>query len=223
MLASMSTHPALAAAVLALAVVVMRVVYAIVSRLVAPYPRARAVVEAIAALMPDVLRAVLYVLRAATGLPLPSPDLDARDAELARLRAALAMSQSDVMALRATRIAPPSPVDPQAGHIRAPLLGVVLLVSLVGFTLRCRPATDTGYALAGLPAATQCTAREYRCNAGIPEVCERGNTSTGSLRWWPTVPPGPDGRRVPCARCVVDVDGGRAHCGAVDATDGGAP
>lgn len=122
--------------------------------------------------------------------------------------------------------APIAPANPQAGHIRAAALGVLLLISAGLLTTRCRPATDTGYALAGLPAATQCTAREYRCNAGIPEVCERGNTTTGSLRWWPTVPPGPDGRRVPCARCVVDVDGGRAHCGAVDAalaTDGGAP
>jgi len=122
--------------------------------------------------------------------------------------------------------APIAPTNPQAGHIKPALLGVVLLVASALATLRCRPATDTGYALAGLPAATQCNAREYRCNYGIPEVCERGNTSTGSLRWWPTVPPGPDGRRVPCARCVVDADGGRAHCGAVDAavvTDGGAP
>jgi len=122
--------------------------------------------------------------------------------------------------------APIAPANPQAGHIRPALLGVVLLIASALATLRCRPATDTGYALAGLPAATQCTAREYRCNYGIPEVCERGNTSTGALRWWPTVPPGPDGRRVPCARCVVDADGGAAHCGAVDAvlaTDGGVP
>ncbi len=128
----------------------------------------------------------------------------------------------------------PAPIHPatlippnvQAGHIRPALLGVLLLISAGLLTTRCRPATDAGYALAGLPPATQCNAREYRCNAGIPEVCERGSTSTGALRWWPTVPPGPDGRRVPCARCVVDVDGGRAHCGAVDAalaTDGGAP
>jgi hypothetical protein len=122
--------------------------------------------------------------------------------------------------------APIAPANPQAGHIRAAALGVLLLISAGLLTTRCRPATDAGYALAGLPPATQCNAREYRCNAGIPEVCERGNTTTGALRWWPTVPPGPDGRRVPCARCVVDVDGGRAHCGAVDAvlaTDGGAP
>lgn len=120
----------------------------------------------------------------------------------------------------------PAPANPQSGHIRAAALGVLLLISAGLLTTRCRPATDAGYALAGLPPATQCNAREYRCNAGIPEVCERGSTSTGALRWWPTVPPGPDGRRVPCARCVVDVDGGRAHCGAVDAalaTDGGAP
>ena len=122
--------------------------------------------------------------------------------------------------------APIAPANPQAGHIRAAAMGVLMLLAAGLLTTRCRPATDAGYAMAGLPAATQCSAREYRCNAGIPEVCERGNTSTGALRWWPTVPPGPDGRRVTCARCVVDVDGGRAHCGAVDAavvTDGGAP
>lgn len=118
--------------------------------------------------------------------------------------------------------APIAPANPQAGHIRAAAMGVLMLLAAGLLTTRCRPATDAGYALAGLPAATQCTAREYRCNYGVPEVCERGNTTTGSLRWWPTIPPGPDGRRVPCARCVVDVDGGAAHCASL-ATDGGAP
>lgn len=219
MIQYMSSHPAVAAAVLSLAVVVLRVVYAVVSRLVAPYPRLRAIVEAIAAMGPDVLRAGLYVVRAATGLALPAPDLDARDAEIARLRAALAVAQGDLMALRATRVAPPAPVDPQAGHIRAGMLGVLLLVAAAGFALRCRPATDAGYAVAGLPAASQCSARSYRCAEGIPEVCA---SAGGALRWWPTVPPGPDGRRVPCARCVVDADGGVAHCDRADA-DGGAP
>ena len=222
MVTYLSSHPAVAAAVLSLAVVLMRVAYALVSRLVAPYPRARAVVEAVAALAPDVLRAGLYVLRAATGLALPSPDIDARDAEIARLRAAFSVSQADVMALRATRISPPAPIDPQRGHIRPAMLGVLMLVAVVGFSLRCRPATDAGYALAGLPAASQCSARAYRCSAGVPEVCARGSGTAGALRWWPTVPPGPDGRRAPCA-CVVDADGGVAHCGAVTATDGGAP
>lgn len=158
-----------------------------------------------------------------------APTVDARTA-LSTLANERALPRPAVpTAIHPSDLLPPdaiAPVDPQAGHIRPALLGVVLLVASALLTTRCRPATDAGYALAGLPPATQCTAREYRCNAGIPEVCERGNTSTGALRWWPTVPPGPDGRRVPCARCVVDVDGGRAHCGAVDAvlaTDGGAP
>ena len=48
-----SAHPE----ALAAAVVAVRALYALASRLVAPYPRARAVVEALAALGPDVLRA----------------------------------------------------------------------------------------------------------------------------------------------------------------------
>lgn len=204
---------------LACATVVARVAYAFVARLVAPYPRLRAAVEALAAGSPDLLRGFAQLYRVVTGIDLPLPMIDARDAEIARLRAALAVAQGDLMALRATRVAPPAPVDPQAGHLRAGLLGVVLLVAAAGFALRCRPATDAGYAVAGLPAASQCSARSYRCASGIPEVCA---SAGGALRWWPTVPPGPDGRRVPCARCVVDADGGVAHCDNASA-DGGAP
>jgi len=74
---------------------------AVISRVVAPYPRLRAIVEAVAALGPDVLRAALQLARALTGKPLPSIALDSRDAELARLRetvahqAALLASVSD--------------------------------------------------------------------------------------------------------------------------------
>jgi hypothetical protein len=58
-----------------LLVALVRVVYAIVSRLVAPYPRARAVVEGLAALGPDVLRAGQQFGAAFVGRPVPSLDL----------------------------------------------------------------------------------------------------------------------------------------------------
>ena len=82
----LAAHPDQALGMAAAGVALLRVLYALLSRLVAPYPRLRAVVEAIAALLPDLLRAVLQLLRAVTGRPWPSPDLDARDAELAELR-----------------------------------------------------------------------------------------------------------------------------------------
>jgi hypothetical protein len=83
-------HPDAAAAYAALLVALLRAVYALLSRVVAPYPRLRAVVEAVAALGPDVARAGLQLYRAVTGRHVPSVDLDTRDAELAALRARVA-------------------------------------------------------------------------------------------------------------------------------------
>jgi hypothetical protein len=71
---------------LALLVVALRIVYAVVSRLVAPYPRARAAVEAVAALGPDVLRSVQQGASAVTGRPVASLDLRAPDPEAVRWR-----------------------------------------------------------------------------------------------------------------------------------------
>lgn len=85
-----TTHPAEAFALAGALVALLRAVYAVLARVLAPYPRARAVVEAIAALAPDVWRFVVMVARAVTGLPIPSPAVDARDAELAALRARVA-------------------------------------------------------------------------------------------------------------------------------------
>lgn len=71
---------------LAVIAAMMRIAYAITSHIVAPYPRARAIVEAIAAMSPDVLRATLQLVAAVTG---KTPErLDARiaDEELVRLR-----------------------------------------------------------------------------------------------------------------------------------------
>ena len=52
-------HPVEAATLAASAVALLRGLYALLARVLAPYPRARAAVEAVAALAPDVLRAVL--------------------------------------------------------------------------------------------------------------------------------------------------------------------
>lgn len=60
--------------VLACVAALARVVYALISRVVQPYPRARAIVEAVAALLPDVLRAGLQIVAAATGRPAPRLD-----------------------------------------------------------------------------------------------------------------------------------------------------
>jgi hypothetical protein len=84
---------------LAVATVVARVTYAVVARLVAPHPRWRAVVEAIAAASPDVLRVAAQLFRALSGRDFPLPLIDARDAELRDLRrrvAALAGARLDV-------------------------------------------------------------------------------------------------------------------------------
>lgn len=59
------------------------------SRAVQPYPRARAAIEAVAALAPDVLRFVVMVLRAC-GVRYPAVMVDVRDDEIATLRARVA-------------------------------------------------------------------------------------------------------------------------------------
>lgn len=72
---------------LALAGALLRVVYAIVSRVVAPYPRARALVEAVVALWPDVLRAGLQLVAVRTGRPPPTLDALPPDPDAARVTA----------------------------------------------------------------------------------------------------------------------------------------
>lgn len=95
-------HPVEASAIYATAIALARGVYALITRLLAPVPRARALVEGFASLGPDVLRCALQIARAITGRALPSPALDSRDAELGLLRA-------EVQRLRA-----PSPSEPIA-------------------------------------------------------------------------------------------------------------
>ncbi|MDB4929444.1 MAG: hypothetical protein JWM10_1928 [Myxococcaceae bacterium] len=96
-------------AIFASAIAIVRGIYAVITRLVAPYPRLRAVVEGFAALGPDVLRFALQLARAITGRAIPSPALDSRDAELASLRAKLGELEglrAEVLRLRAVLVAP---------------------------------------------------------------------------------------------------------------------
>lgn len=86
---------------LSIATAVARVLYSIVSRVVAPFPRARHVVESVAAMSPDVLRAAVQLFRAVTGRDLPAPLIDARDAEISHLRDTAAATGARVLDLEA--------------------------------------------------------------------------------------------------------------------------
>ena len=89
--------------VLAGVVVLLRVLYALASRLAAPYPRARAAVEAIAALGPDVLRAAQQLGSALLGRPLPSLDARAPDDDRDALRTRITELET-IAVQRAARI-----------------------------------------------------------------------------------------------------------------------
>ncbi len=86
-LAWILAHPVSFPLILAVGTALMRVVYIILAVITKPFPRLRAIVEGIAALCPDVLRAVVQFVRGITGVDIASPLVDSRDAELARLRA----------------------------------------------------------------------------------------------------------------------------------------
>lgn len=129
----MAERPDMAIALAAAVVALLRVLYALLSRIVAPYPRLRAAVEAVAALGPDVARALLQLARAVTGRALPSPDLDARDADLAALRRDVLRLQALARALRP----PPPPGTGQSG--RAPLVALLTLACLTPLTLVACP------------------------------------------------------------------------------------
>lgn len=197
-------HAAEIALVLSVATVVARLLYALVARRLGAHPRLRAAVESLAAWSPDVLRGLVQLYRAVTGVDLPMPLVDARDAEIARLRDALAAAQGDRLTLRPQV---PAPIDPQRGAVRpAVLLASVFVVGMLGVaSLRCR---------ANLPAVSGCTPYARRCVNGYTELC------SGSQRWER------DGD-VPCARleqvCVAGacVDPPDAAAGDASA-DGGA-
>lgn len=68
----LNTHALSIAIYLSLAAGLLRALYAMLARILAPYPRARAFVEAVAAMAPDVLRFIGQVYALLTGRALPS-------------------------------------------------------------------------------------------------------------------------------------------------------
>lgn len=131
LLAWAESHPEAAALVAAAVVSVLRAAYALLARLVAPYPRLRAAVEAVAAIGPDPLRAILQALRAVTGRALPWTVADARDAEIAALRAEVARLQG------------PQPRAAERGSARVGVLAMVLAVAVLPVALVGCPPRPT--------------------------------------------------------------------------------
>lgn len=95
-----------------LATALMRVIYAVISRAVAPYPRLRALVESVAALMPDVVRATLQLAAVATGRPAPRLDLAPPDPAAVEWERRARAAEARVAELAAAG-APAAPV----GHV----------------------------------------------------------------------------------------------------------
>jgi len=200
---------------LALATGLLRAAYALASRILAPYPRARAAVEAAAALAPDVLRFMQQVFLLLTGRPMPStqpvsvvPAQPASAAPVAVRRewyAAVVPPPPAPMRAVTVRGRPPPAPDGQRGSasVRALLaLAATLTVAL-----------PLGAALTGCPNWQRpvCPAPGvYACVADQPAVCSPSGEQT---------PIGDE----PCSAqgrvCVLRADG-VAYC--ARSTDGGA-
>lgn len=170
---------------LAALVVAARVLYALASRIAAPYPRARAVVEGIAALGPDVLRAVQQLGSALLGRPLPSLDARAPDDDRAQLRARIAELEAMLPAPPSPSKVPAGPVD-HSGERGTVRLGAVALLLAAALCV-----AGLGAVLTGCPGPTPPV-------DGGPAVTPSGWTSTArvvlsTLRW-----------AVPAARAITD-------------------
>lgn len=177
--------------VLAAAVALARVLYALVSRLVAPYPRARAAVEALAALGPDVVRAGLQLVAVVTGRPAPKLDalppappdavqLAGRYATAADLQAALddAAAERDALARRVAELT----ASEEPGRLRPTVVPGEEAPAGAVVTSRHRviAGTLTLLALTGcpkLPPVSGCTPLSQRCERDRPQVC------SPSRRW----------------------------------------
>lgn len=192
--------------VVAAAVAALRVLYAIVSRVVRPYPRARAAVEAVAALSPDLLRALLQLVAVITGRPAVSLDRtqdDVREREW-RDRAALAERQRDELArsIAKAEAPPPSPASPAPApedglaerqsmvpeRPSSPEVPPVVLGALVAFAV----LTLTGCPKP--PPVSHCTPLSSRCDDDRLQVCSPDQRWFGEHRC---------GAVLPGQRCAV--------------------
>lgn len=109
---------------------------------------------------------------------------------------------------------------------RSPLrtLGaVVVLMAVVGVVATGCPLTrEASLIAARAPSPTDCRPGAQRCmttpDGYVPVVCSHVVALDGRHREWPALPRDPaDGRQRTCLHgCVVDADGGVAHCVGLD-------
>lgn len=194
------TDPVRLPLALALVATVGRVLYAILSHVVAPHPRLRALVEAVAAASPDPIRAALQVVALVTGeaapkldaLP-PDPRVEERAARLAGsdltlLRATVLDLQTERDAL-ARRVAELTAAE-EPGRLRPTVVPVEEPErspdeTTVSGRRRLPPGTLgtmalLALALAGcpkLPPVSGCEPLAQRCEGDRPQVC------SPSRRW----------------------------------------
>ena len=185
---------------LSLAAALLRALYAMLSRVLAPYPRARAFVEAVAAMAPDVLRFAGQVYALLAGRALPSTG-------------AVSVPADDTPpdGDRHASIVPPAPVAPAPVAPRDGQRGSADVRSLAAAAV---VALCVGAALGGCPnwQRPACgTPGAYSCAADQPHVCAPTSREL--------TPIGDES----CSRqgrvCALS-DAGVARC--VRATDGGA-
>lgn len=225
-------HPTELPLLLATIAALLRALYALVSRIVAPYPRLRALVEAAAAVMPDVIRAGQQLASALLGRAVPSLDLRAPDDDREALRAEIDSLRRALAALRDGAVVVQSPgtaaqVDEalarqrgggQSGHAPVGALVVAMLLSLVmgAAVYACTPAREAVMRVTpGVPAAVNCTPDTQRCNGTMPEHC------SSSGRWWPSLSRRADGSQRQCARgCSMDASGVASCIGPIEAEAG---
>lgn len=229
-------HPTELPLALAAMAAVARTLYALVSRLVAPYPRLRALVEAVAAASPDVIRAGQQLASAILGRAVPSLDLRAPDDDRAQLLARAQAAEDEAsrlrVALRDGAVVVQSPgtaaqVDEalarqrgggQSGHAPVGALVAAMVLSLVmgAAVYACTPAREAVMRVTpGVPAAVSCTPDTQRCNGTMPEVC------SSSGRWWPSLSRRADGSQRQCARgCSMDASGVASCIGPIEAEAG---
>ena len=108
----------------------------------------------------------------------------------------------------ADAIDPPQPRAAERGHARpGALLVLVALAAGLYLATGCRTAREVVMRAApGVPEVSGCIEGSQRCNGQLPEVC------SASGRWWPSLPPRPDGTQRVCVSCVVE--DGVAGCAA---------
>lgn len=169
-LVSLLVDPRLYAS-LVLATALMRVIYAVISRAVAPYPRLRALVESVAALMPDVVRATLQLAAVATGRPAPRLDLRAPDPAAVEWERRARAAEARVAELAATSpAAPVGHVDETTREGRA-----TIAPGMHGMMVLLVVALATGCASTQLPDGPGATIRKVQ--SWWDAVCGTGHSA----------------------------------------------